>query len=173
MTKELAVPEIDDRTKRIIWKGAASKSVSVLAEETGLTREAVLNIRNGMLEAVDALTIDQERQLIMVELHEVAQRAREEFESTPDARSKAPLLSAHISAMKLLLTQLKELEKAGSSQVDTLNAMRQRELLLVVRSAGDRFLDWVENQGIDRSEAQEVFHGFLKDASRDLESRNE
>lgn len=177
MTKEIAIADVDERTRKVIWKGMTTKSVTELSELTGLTRENVITIRNSMLEAVDALTIDQERQKIMVELHQVAERAKEEFESTQDARSKAPLLSAHISAMKLLLTQLKELEKSGNSQVESLNELRRNELVALMNATvNNGVMDLAAKYDWSTEETQEVFAVFndrLAEEARKMDARNE
>lgn len=176
-SKELTVDEIDDRTRKIILKGAASKTVPQLVEETGLSRDVIIRIRAELLEAVDALTIDQERQLLMIKLHELSERAMEEFESTPDARSKAPLLSASVSAMKLLLTQLRELEKSGDSQVEALNSLRRNELVSLMNSTvNNGVMDLAERYGWETEEVQEVFAVFndrLSEEARKMDARHD
>lgn len=177
MTKDITVAEIDERTKKIIWRGLTTKSVEKLAEETGLSRDEVVRIRYSLMDRVDALTLDQERQVILMTLHELSQKAMDEFNATDDARSKAPLLSASVSALKLVLTQLKELEKAGNSQVEALNALRRNELVALMQATvTNGVMQLAERYNWDNNELQSVFGVFndhLAEEARKMDARHE
>lgn len=165
---------IDRRTERAIWRGMLTKSVRQLADETGLTTDAVLRIRNQMLESVDALSIDQRRTKLLVELQEISDRARQEFETTTDARSKAPLLATSVSAMKVVLGELRNLEKTGSAEVDTLNALRLQELTTLMRETVDGGVAEVaEKFDIDKQLLFDIFNAKLMEAATRLNERHD
>lgn len=172
MTKELTTRD-QKRVEAIIWDGMTKKSIRELAEMTGLPDREVLAIRNGMLGAVDALTIDQRRMKLIIDLQAISDAAFEEFERTTDSRSKAPLLSAATQSMKTILDQLKLLEKTGNKEVETLNSLRRKEIVDIYASTGLGFLDWLdENPNATRLERESAYQGLLSDAAREMDERN-
>lgn len=172
MTNELAKPIDNDRIRTIVWRNT-HKSVRELAEMTGLTVQQTLAVRNEMLDGVDALTVDQEKTKLLVDLHELAERAKEEFESTSDARSKAPLISASISAIKLLLSELRQIEKSSNGEVTALNALRQRELVSLVTETVNRSVAEIAvDNDIDQKYLFEVFNRNLEESASDMDARN-
>lgn len=173
MTDLVPAGEADKRTQRAIWRGMTTKSVRQLADETGLSMEATLRIRNELLDAVDALTIDQRRTKLLVDIQAISDRAREEFESTQDARSKAPLLATAVSAMKVVLNELRNLEKTGNREVEVLNAMRQREIVQVYEEGHMPFIEWlVDEKGLDREELEGKSQVWIMEAARKMDARH-
>jgi len=174
MTQDLAVVQDDPRHVRTIWRGMTSKGARELAEETGLTVEEVIRIRNEQLESVDALTIDQRRTKLLIDLQELSDRARMLAETTSDSRSQAPLLSASVSAIKTTLQQLDKMEqRAAGSEIQSINMLRQREIVQVFSDAFEAFLPWLTAQGIDADEATDEFMGMLSTAAMEMDRRNE
>ena len=171
MTKEVEKFEPSDRAVRLIRRGMKTKSVRELASDTGLTVEQVLQVRNEALDSVDALTNQQLTQALITDLMELAEMARLEFETTTDARSKGPLITAAMGGIKIVLDQVRKIAADSDGEVTALNGLRQRELSLMVSEAFDDNLDWLVEKGVDREEARDRFHGSLLEAARRMDER--
>lgn len=128
--------EISDRITRLVWKRLGNKSVRQIAQETGLTPEQVLRIKNELLEGVDDLSIAQKKYKLIVELEGIAQDAREAAENSVED-FKSGMWNSAVSAMKTMLAELNRIEKADTSKVEALNAMRVRELVSLMYEVVD------------------------------------
>ncbi len=173
MTKDLTKRE-DERNRKTVWRAIGHKSVRQIAEDTGLTVNEVVALRNEMFDGVDALTVDQRRLKTILDLDEIATRARELVETVSDDRAKAPLLSAATSAMKTALQAVSALETQDNSKVDALNQLRQKELLSLMQTTVDASVkELAEQFDVDPQQMFDVFNRNLLEAALDMENRNE
>lgn len=164
--------EIDDRLEKLIWKGLGRKSVRKMAEETGLSVEQVAFIRAELLDGIDELTIDQKRTKLLVDLQDIADNARDDYDgivgTEPDAASK--LLTVAVGAIKTILGEMRQMEKSSNGAVEALNQMRIRELMrLIDLTVAKTFAVLSERHGLEEDEMYEIFQGFLKPAARELQ----
>ena len=164
--------EIDDRLEKLIWKGLGRKSVRKMAEETGLSVEQVAFIRAELLDGTDELTIDQKRTKLLVDLQDIADNARDDYDgivgTEPDAASK--LLTVAVGAIKTILGEMRQMEKSSNGAVEALNQMRIRELMrLIDLTVAKTFAVLSERHGLEEDEMYEIFQGFLKPAARELQ----
>lgn len=134
MGEAVAVQDLDERLHRIIWRGLGTKSPRQIAEETGLTPEDILRIKNEMLESVDILSVQQRRQKVLVNLEVMSNDALDRA-ATADDEFKAGLYNSAIAAQKELVRQLTNLVGEENEAVERLNDMRVRELLRIVDEA--------------------------------------
>lgn len=161
--------EISDRIEKMVWKRLGNTPVRKIAEETGLTREQVIAIREELLDSVDELTINQKRQKFLVELEGISQDARREA-GDADGRDKGPLYSAAVSAIKTVMAELARMEKTSSQAVDSLNALRIRELMrLIDLTVAKTFATLSERHGIEEDEMYEIFQGYLKPVALEIQ----
>ena len=161
--------EISDRIERMIWKRLGNTSTRKIAEETGLTLEQTIAIREELLGGVDELTINQKRQKFLVELEGISQDARKDAENA-DGRDKGPLYSAAVSAIKTVMAELARMEKTSSQAVDSLNALRIRELMrLIDLTVAKTFATLSERHGIEEDEMYEIFQGYLKPVAMEIQ----
>lgn len=171
--KELEDPIDNPRVRTLIMRNV-HKPVRELASETGLTIDQVIAVRNDLLSGIDALSVDQTRMKLLVDLQELSERAKSEFESTIDARSKAPLLMASTSAMKLVLQELRMDEKVQSPRVTALNDLRQRELVTIYDETGTAFINWLDDNPDTTKEERTVrYQELLMDSARSMDRRHQ
>ena len=163
MSDELAVPndEIDERLERAIWKSLGKKSARRIAEETGLSPERVLRAKREMLDAVDELTIQEKRQKLLVDLQEVADKARD-LADVAIQEFQAGLLNSAIQAIKAMQSEMARLEKADTSKIESLNALRVRELLSLLDAVVTSGVqDIADEHGLDEDDLLDVFNRRL------------
>src|SRR5690606_38089768 len=122
---------LDDRVRGLIWRGMGVESARETAEKVGMKPDEVLRIRKELLDSVDALTVQQKRQKLIVDLQDIAQRVQEDYDSAP-WEFKAGLMNSGISAMKTVLVELNRTAKGEQEAVDRLNELRVRELLRLI-----------------------------------------
>ena len=159
-----------ERVDELIWRGAGVKSVRKIAEETGLKPEEVLRRKNELLDEVDPLTIQQTRQRLIIDLQRIARKTQEDYEASP-FEFKAGLVNSAVASMKLVLAEMTRAEKADSSKVDALNALRQREILRLVRDSVLTTLDEIaELHDLDRDQLQDVFQKNLVQTAHEIEA---
>lgn len=164
-------PADNPRIRALILRNV-HKPVRELAETTGLSVEQVIAARNELLSGIDSLSVEQTQTKLLMDLQELAEVAKSEFETTPDARSKAPLLAASISAMKLVLQELRMAAKDQSPAITALNEMRQRELVTIYAETGMPFLAWLEeNPESTLSERTAKYQELLTDSARAMDRR--
>lgn len=161
----------DQRTRDIIWKYIGRKSVSEIADLTGLKPNDVLTVSREMLTSVDALTIDQQITKALIDLNEIAARAMEAFDRASDERSWAPLLSSATGAIKTNVAILKDIQKNNNTQVDALNELRVRELLRLVDKVVFMTAEQIQaKHGVPASEVLDMFQENLIPAAAELET---
>lgn len=163
-------PEVDERVRDQIWRMVGRKPLRVIAEELNMKPEDVLAVKREMLDSVDVLSIDQQRQQLMIEIRMVAQDARQAAERTID-EYKAGLYNSAIAADKELLKQLAAIERKDSSAVERLNEMRVRELLrLMDRVVTLSVSEIAAKHDLDAHELTEVFQNRLVEAAQELDA---
>ena len=161
--------EISDRIARLVWKRLGNRSVRQIAQETGLTPEQVLRIKNELLEGVDDLSIAQKKYKLIVELEGIAQDAREAAENSVED-FKSGMWNSAVSAMKTMLAELNRMEKADTSKVEALNALRVRELLKLVDTVVHLTLqDISDKYDVGEAELQAIFQDHLIPAATELD----
>lgn len=167
---ELEEFEIDSRIEKLIWRSIGRKSVRKMAEETGLPVETVARIRTELLDGVDELTIDQKRTKLLVDLQDIADTARSDYDSADDTDSGSKLLTVAVGAIKTVLGEMRQIEKSSSGAIDALNQMRIRELMrLIDLTVAKTFAVLSERHGLEEDEMYEIFQGFLKPAAMELQ----
>lgn len=167
---ELEEFEIDSRIEKLIWRSIGRKSVRKMAEETGLPVETVARIRTELLDGVDELTIDQKRTKLLVDLQDIADTARSDYDSADDTDSGSKLLTVAVGAIKTVLGEMRQIEKSSSGAIDALNQMRIRELMrLIDLTVAKTFAVLSERHGLAEDEMYEIFQGFLKPAAMELQ----
>jgi len=128
MSKELARNEIDERTRAQVIRFLGTKTIRQIAERLSISPETVLAVKQDIVDSMDALTVEEHVAKAFVDLQNVTALAMAEFQSTDDARSKAPLLATAVGATKTTMQMLEKWEAKNKVQVDTLNRKRQTEL---------------------------------------------
>ena len=167
---ELEEFEIDSRIEKLIWRSIGRKSVRKMAEETGLPVETVARIRTELLDGVDELTIDQKRTKLLVDLQDIADTARSDYDSADDTDSGSKLLTVAVGAIKTVLGEMRQIEKSSSGAIDALNQMRIRELMrLIDLTVAKTFAVLSERHGLEEDEMYEIFQGFLKPAAMEIQ----
>lgn len=167
---ELEEFEIDSRIEKLIWRSIGRKPVRKMAEETGLPVEMVARIRTELLDGVDELTIDQKRTKLLVDLQDIADTARSDYDSADDTDSGSKLLTVAVGAIKTVLGEMRQIEKSSSGAIDALNQMRIRELMrLIDLTVAKTFAVLSERHGLEEDEMYEIFQGFLKPAAMELQ----
>lgn len=169
---ELEEFEIDSRIEKLIWRSIGRKSVRKMAEETGLPVETVARIRTELLDGVDELTIDQKRTKLLVDLQDIADTARSDYDSADDTDSGSKLLTVAVGAIKTVLGEMRQIEKSSSGAIDALNQMRIRELMRLVDTTVTRTLEEVATtHDLELTELLGIFQSHLIPAARELDSR--
>lgn len=166
--------DVNPRVERAIWRGT-HKSARKLADELNMDSMEILAIKKALLDEVDPLTIDQQLSKAIRDLQEIASDAIERSKTVRDERNFAPMLSAAIGAIKTYTSSLERLQKANSSGVDSLNLMRQREIIAVFELMTTLLIDRVVER-FDDADADEMFEWAreaLETAAAQMEARND
>lgn len=159
-----------ERVDEIIWRNADIKSARQIAEMTGLKPEEVLRRKKELVEEVDDLTIKAIRTRLLIDLQSIARKTQEDYDNAP-FEFKAGLMNSAVASMKLVLAEMTRAEKADSSKVDALNALRQREILRLVRDSVLTTLDEIaELHDLDRDQLQDVFQKNLVQTAHEIEA---
>lgn len=159
--------DIDERTLKLIWRSIGVKPATQVAKETGLLPDQILRIRQRMREEIDVLTIEEKQFKILNELEDLKTDIRNKIEKVEDERNYAGIVNSFVSASKLLLAELKSMEKRNSSAVETLNAKRLQELLRLVQETVDITVPEIANEcGIDEEALFQKFNANLVEAAR-------
>ena len=159
------IEEYDPRIERIIWKGLGTKTVRQMAEETGLSPEKIHAIKREMLSAVDVLTIQEKRQKLLIDLEDIADNVRSDYDSAP-FEFKAGLMNSAVSAMKTILVELNRTAKGEQEAIDRLNALRVKELVNLVREAVDTSVPEIsEKYNIPEDDLFDIFNANLGKAA--------
>lgn len=123
--------DVDDRTRRTIWRYMGTMSAREIAAEVGLQPEEVLRIKHEMLDEVDALSNEQQRRKLLADLQEVASAAIEKSKNVFDERNYAPMLSASTQAMKMIMGELNRVDKGVEDRIERLNQKRIEVLFTI------------------------------------------
>ncbi|MCK9600628.1 MAG: hypothetical protein M0R06_16405, partial [Sphaerochaeta sp.] len=165
--------KIEERTRRQVLRRLGTRTPRQIADEMGVTPDVVLAVKRDIVDSMDALTVDEHVAKAFVDLQEVVGMAMSEFQSTEDARSKAPLLSAAVTATKTTLQMLEKWASKNSGAVETLNKKRQSELITLMQRTVDSGVEEIaETYDLDKQELFDVFNRKLVEAAMDMESRN-
>lgn len=158
--------EIDPRLEKIVWKSLGLKSVRQISEETGLAPEQIFAIKREMLDSVDVLTVQEKRTKILVAMEQLAQDALDRADGASDEFA-AGMLNAARGAMKDMLTEFNRASKADQGAVDSLNALRVKELFSLLREVVDASVVEVAKQyELDEEDLFEVFNKNLAKAAK-------
>lgn len=161
--------EIDPRLEKIVWRSLGVKSVRQIAEETGLNPEQIFAVKREMLDAVDVLTVQEKKQKLLMTLEEIAQRTQKDYADAP-FEFKSGLANSAISSMKTMIVELNRVSKGDQEAVDTLNALRVRELFSLMQEVVEVSVRQVASQhGLDEEELFDVFNGNLAKAAKKRE----
>lgn len=161
--------EIDPRIYRVLWKGLGVKTVRELATETGLEPDQIYAIKRDLYESVDELTVQQKKHKLLVTLEEIAQATQEDYDAAP-YEFKAGLANSAIAAMKTIMVELNRVSKQDQEAVDTLNALRVRELFSLMQEVVEVSVrDVAAQHGLDEEELFDVFNGNLAKAAKKRE----
>ena len=156
---DMTVSVYEDR----LWEMVGTRTPKQIADELGLPPAEVVRRTREMLESVDILTIEQQRQKLMIDVGRIARKAEEAFDNSLDERNKSGLLNSAVNAQKEVLRQLEKMEVRNAEAVDALNRMRVAELVRLVETA---VVDTLAELVPDREDAMDVFYGYLETASR-------
>lgn len=158
--------EIDPRIERIIWRGLGLKTIRQLSEETGLPPEKIHAVKRELFESVDVLTTQQKKHRLMVVLEEIAQATQEDYDNAP-YEFKAGLANSAIASMKTMMTELNRTSKDDQAAIDSLNALRVRELFSLMQEVVETSVEQIsESYGLDRDDLFAVFNGNLQKAAQ-------
>lgn len=159
-----------DRIDRLIVAAYGKKSARQLAEETGLSAEELLQRKQELVDSVDELTILMQKHSLIGDLQDVAEEAKNAAKNSQD-EFKAGLYNARVAAIKLLLTQLEKLERNSNVAVESLNALRVKELLrLMDRVVFTGAREIAKSHGIDEAEILNVFQETLQIEAEKMDS---
>lgn len=158
--------EIDPRIERIVWRGLGVKRIRQLSEETGLPPDKIHAMKRELFDSVDVLTTQQKKHRLMVVLEEIAQATQEDYDKAP-YEFKAGLANSAIASMKTMLTELNRVSKDDQQAIETLNALRVRELFALMQEVVEVSVREVASQhNLDEDDLFEVFNGNLAKAAK-------
>lgn len=160
---DMTVSVYEDR----LWELVGTRTPKQIADELGLPPAEVVRRTREMLESVDILTIEQQRQKLMIDVGRIARKAEEAFDNSLDERNKSGLLNSAVNAQKEVLRQLEKMEAQNAGAVDALNRMRVAELVRLVEMA---VVGTLAELVPDREDAMDVFYGYLETAASNYES---
>lgn len=155
--------EIDPRIERQVWKALGIKPLKQIAEETGLSRDQIIRIREELLSSVDDLTIQQKRQKLLIELESLAYDARDRAQGMPD-EFVAGTLNASVGAIKAIQAELARMAKTDDGKVLALNNLRRREIVRMYTAVVDAGVEEIAStHGLDSDELFSVFNRYLSE----------
>lgn len=158
--------EIDPRIERIVWRGLGIKSIRQLSEETGLPPDKIHAMKRELFDSVDVLTTQQKKHRLMVVLEEIAQATQADYDNAP-YEFKAGLANSAIASMKTMLTELNRVSKDDQQAIETLNALRVRELFALMQEVVEVSVREVASQhDLDEDDLFEIFNGNLAKAAK-------
>lgn len=154
-------PEIDERVERLVWRGLGIRSARQIAEEAGISPETVLKVKKQLLDGIDVLSIQERRAKLTADLQDIAQRAQDDYDSSP-WEFKAGILNAATSAIDKVLKELARIEKQDTSKVEALNELRVRELLRLMTAVVESGVREVSEEfGLDENRVMDIFNARL------------
>lgn len=151
-----------ERIDRLIIASYGKKSARQLSVETGLSAEELMQRKQELVDSIDELTILMHKQSLIGDLQDVAEEARDAAKNSQD-EFKAGLYNARVAAIKLLLTQLEKLERNSNVAVESLNALRLKELMRLVDVTIFNGVGQIaQTHGLDEEELLAVFKETLQ-----------
>ena len=153
------VDKVDNsaRVDKIIWRNMGLRPVVEIAELAGVEPPVVLRRYWELMESIDALTVEQKRVRLLVELEGMARDARDRAKGTSD-EFYAGTINAAVGAIKAQLVELARIEKQNTGAVEVLNSLRIRELLaLIDKTVALTVEDIAVKYDIDSLELMEMF----------------
>lgn len=156
---DMTVSVYEDR----LWELVGTRTPKQIADELGLPPAEVVRRTREMLESVDVLTVEQQRQKLMIDVGRMARKAEEAFDNSLDERNKSGLLNSAVNAQKEVLRQLEKMETRNAGAVDALNRMRVAELVRLVETAVVDTLSEIDPANYD--ENMKIFYGYLETAA--------
>lgn len=164
---------INDRIDRLIWRSIGRRSLRQVAEETGVPLEQLAFRRTELLDSVDEISLNAKQAKLLVDLQEIADKAREDYDSEPDKDKGSKLLTAAIGAIKTVLAEMRAMQKADNSKIEALNLLRVRELVEIVQESIAASLPEIsEKYGADEDEMLMIFNANLGKAAMRREIEN-
>ena len=158
------------RLDAVIWANLGSKSAREIAGLAGATNEEVLARKKELLEEVDVLTVDQARMVLIAKLQDISNEALKKSKAVLDERNYAPILTAANGAIKTVLNEMRNAEKADRSAIDTLNSLRLKELLRLIDVVVTRFIETVSKEhDLDSEPLYELVQVLLMEAASEME----
>ena len=155
----------DDAISRYVWKRIGKESARDMAKALGVSPDEILRVKRDLAESVDALTLQVQKARLMRTLQEIADDAKAEFETAP-AEFKAGLLNSSVAAIKTLLVELNRTSKQDAEAINTLNAMRVRELTALMFEVVDATVPLVaERYSIPEDDLFAMFNEALSRAA--------
>ena len=156
----------DDAISRYVWRHIGKESARDMAKALGVSPDEILRVKRDLAESVDEITLQVQKARLMRTLQEIADDAKDEFETAP-AEFKAGLLNSSVAAIKTLLVELNRTSKQDSEAVAALNQLRVRELYLLMTEVVETGIDTVsERHKIPKTELVDIFNEKLADAAR-------
>ena len=156
----------DDAISRYVWRRVGKESARDMAKALGVSPDEILRVKRDLAESVDEITLQVQKARLMRTLQEIADDAKDEFETAP-AEFKAGLLNSSVAAIKTLLVELNRTSKQDSEAVAALNQLRVKELYLLMTEVVETGIDTVsERHKIPKSELVDIFNEKLTDAAR-------
>lgn len=150
------------------------KSTSEIAKELGMAPHEVRVRINEMFDNIDILTIQQQRSKLLITLNRIVDQASQRIDSIGgqvDDREYAAILNASTSAINVHLRELARLEKADTTQIETLNNLRVQELLrlmdAVVTSSVEELVE--THDTVDYEEVMALFRDKLREEAAKID----
>lgn len=157
---------IDPRIEKTVWKSLGLKPLKQIADETGLSRDQIIRIREELLSSVDDLTIMQKRQKLIIELESLAYEARDRAQSMAD-EFVAGTLNASVGAIKAVQAELARMARDDSSKIEALNSLRRREIVQMYISVVDSGVEEIAAEhDLDADALFSVFNRLLEEYAK-------
>ena len=161
------VPLRADQVDEYIQRWIGIKTPREIAARTGLDVKEVMRRSREMLDEVDVLTVAQKRQQLIQGLNRVARDAEDSAKNTT-AEFKAGLMNTAVNAYDRVLRQLAAMDALDNDKIETLNQLRVRELLDLMREVVEHsVVEVVRRYGLEDSEDEiyDVFNRHLQIAA--------
>ena len=156
----------DDRISAYVWRRIGKESARDMAKALGVSPDEILRVKRDLAESVDEITLQVQKARLMRTLQEIADDAKDEFETAP-AEFKAGLLNSSVAAIKTLLVELNRTSAKDQAAVTSLNNLRVRELTSLLVEVVESAVPIVaERYDLDVDELFDIFNERLEDAAR-------
>ena len=108
--------------------------------------------------------------VLIAKLQEISNEALKKSKAVLDERNYAPILTAANGAIKTVLNEMRNAEKADRSAIDTLNSLRLKELLRLIDVVVTRFIETVSKEhDLDSEPLYELVQDLLMEAASEME----